>query len=98
MKAKPVSFFDEENLKPIKKLWAKPPKEKNEQPKLNPVVCLEFLKICKKKGKGKPRFLILEDNYLYMCKTEKKKKVSGVIELTVAKCEWLFLEDPSSVF
>ena len=100
MSAEIKSFFDDTEAKNLKKIWEKVPKDRTEQKHIKAEIATEFIKVMKKREskKAKQRYLLIEENKLYMCKSENKQKISGALDLYVCKCEWIFVEKAATLF
>lgn len=87
---KPISFFDDDHAKMQKKIWSKPENDQESIEKIKIVLskCV-WMKKTKKSGKTKPRVFFTDSTYLYMCKSDKTDKISGILELTCVKLDFL---------
>ncbi|EAS06002.1 Serine/Threonine kinase domain protein (macronuclear) [Tetrahymena thermophila SB210] len=95
---KPVSFFDDETAKNLKKIWVKPNKGQETIDKIkNTQLKSTWMKKTKKSGKTKQRVFLIDDDSLYMCKSEKTDKISGVLELCCVKLDLLVSVEPKPI-
>ena len=83
------SFFDSDNKEQIHKIWEKPTMHNDSIQKLLIDANDIFYKKSKKSNKLKKQLFIISKTSLYYCKNEISDRISGMMDLTCARVEFI---------